>query len=286
MYYSTSQKVLVSVRRVFSFLLLLLFLSVNAFQSEAAKKPPVKVTSEDLRSVGYERQKAGDLNGALYYYLKAASLDPHQAKILNDLGVVYEEMNFPKRAEAMYREALSVDPNYLPTIMNLAYFCQKKGDMVGFIELLRRRVEAGDPKDVWTQKARQELAQAYEQFPQYKQPLVDAQRKEVEDILNEKARAQRESDLKKEFSKAEVFYEEGVKLFKTKQYKEALAQFDLALEIVPSNVKYAQARKTVLKEITREQVNKDFTEAMEHYDMGDPASAKAKIRKMLTRIPE
>ncbi len=284
MYYSISQNILENIRRVFVFFLLLLFLSFQADQSEASKNarnPPF----EELRMLGYSRQQDGDLDGALALYLRAAALDP-QPNVLNDLGVIYEQLGFPDRAQAMYEEALATDLKYLPAIMNLAYLSEKKGDIARFIELLRRRIAAGDPDDEWTQKAREELVGVYERFPEFKQKLVDEQRAELENTLNEQARINRENELKSRMSEAEKYFERGVKLFKTRKYPEAIQQFDQAIDIVPSNEKYARARDTAVKEYRRQQVQNDFSEAMQHFDMGDEASAQEKIRSMLTHFPE
>ena len=49
------------------------------------------------------------------------------AVLLNDMGVLYEEIDFYNRAENHYLKAIQLDNKYLPPYINLAYLYQRLG---------------------------------------------------------------------------------------------------------------------------------------------------------------
>ncbi len=285
MYYSTPNKKMSILKVRNCFFLLFCSFSVATFHSNVfaeAQKP----TFEELRMLGFTKQEEGNLDEALAYYLQASNLDPKKVNVLNDIGVIYEQMGLIDRAELMYQQAVALDPNYLPPLMNLASLYEKKGDTAKAIEYLKKRIDAGAPDDIWTQKARQRLAEIYNQFPEFKKRLVDEQKGDLEREIAEQRKAEKIAQLKNQLAKAEGHYEEGMKKLEQKKFAEAAEDFEQALSITPSNTRYAQARTMALKEDTKRKIQNHFNAAMDYWDHNDNARASDEIQKILTLIPD
>src|SRR3989338_1140758 len=56
----------------------------------------------EYRQKGYEAQAAGLLQEALNFYQKAIQINPYQAPVYNDLGVVYEMLGEGAAAKEAY----------------------------------------------------------------------------------------------------------------------------------------------------------------------------------------
>jgi tetratricopeptide (TPR) repeat protein len=80
---------------------------------------------------GVGAQKTGNLDTALVSYQKAmvVGLDASNYRkfIYNNVGVIYSEKGQMEQAEAMFLEALKLDPEYKPTNFNLAVMYMKQG---------------------------------------------------------------------------------------------------------------------------------------------------------------
>jgi Flp pilus assembly protein TadD len=59
---------------------------------------------------GWLLHQAGDLPAAQARLQQALQLDPHEARALTELGLIYESMQRPDRALALYERALEADP--------------------------------------------------------------------------------------------------------------------------------------------------------------------------------
>ena len=81
-----------------SILVLLIFISCIAFHT-IVFADITQQTAEEYRALGYAEQQEGNLNEALSYYTKAISLGLQNSVILNDMGVLYEEIDLYPRAE-------------------------------------------------------------------------------------------------------------------------------------------------------------------------------------------
>ncbi len=70
-------------------------------------------------NLGILYQKAGDLDKAERFYLKAVELKPDNAIVFNRLGMLYRELGKFKKAAAFYNEALDVKADYAEVYMNM-----------------------------------------------------------------------------------------------------------------------------------------------------------------------
>ena len=117
----------------------------------------IQEQAELYRNQGLAFQNSGDLDSALKFYQKAVELNPGYAVVYNDLGVIYEAQGDPDRAEESYLKSLSVDPNYVSAYSNLALLYEDKRDLTKAAYYWQKRVELGNPDDLWTFKAQQRL---------------------------------------------------------------------------------------------------------------------------------
>jgi len=113
--------------------------------------------AEAYRAEGYKAQELGDIDKAISWYQKAASLDPQYAAPHNDMGILFEAKGWLDRAETEYKNALSIDPDYANAHSNLAILYERKGELEKAAFHWMRRYKLGKPRDPWTQEARQRL---------------------------------------------------------------------------------------------------------------------------------
>jgi len=80
---------------------------------------------------GVQYQKTGAFDSALVSYQKAMVIGLEVANyrkfIFNNVGTIYANKNEMDQAEAMFLEALKLDPDYKPANFNLAVLYMKQG---------------------------------------------------------------------------------------------------------------------------------------------------------------
>ncbi|MDD4941319.1 MAG: tetratricopeptide repeat protein, partial [Candidatus Omnitrophica bacterium] len=80
---------------------------------------------------GIQLQKAGNFDAAIVSYQKAMVIGVdaanYRAFVYNNVGVIYAEKGEMDRAEAMFLEALKLDPDYKPANFNMAVLYMKQG---------------------------------------------------------------------------------------------------------------------------------------------------------------
>ena len=123
----------------------------------AANIKGLAADAEAYRTKGYEAQQRGDIDTAIEWYQKAASISPGYASPHNDLGILFETKGWLDRAEAEYEKALSMDPSYKEVHTNLALLYERKGELEKAAFHWMRRYKLGSPEDPWTQEARSRL---------------------------------------------------------------------------------------------------------------------------------
>ena len=86
----------------------------------------------------------GRIKEAVSWFKRAAQSDPFSDNVLNDLGLALSRLSRSREAEAAYRSALRVNPEFLPARFNLALLFYRGGRMDQAREELRR-VRNADP---------------------------------------------------------------------------------------------------------------------------------------------
>ena len=267
-----------SLRSLQSSSALLLFLSSITFQTYASADIQNE-TAESYRALGYAEQQKGNLNEALANYTKATALGLENPVVLNDMGVLYENIDMLARAEKYYLKALDLDPNYLPAYNNLAYLYQRMGKTDKAAEYFKRRYEMGNPDEPWAQKAKDELVLM---SPEY----ADWARSLEAETLNRKLVAKSRQEFQERIVRSQEHLANGERHFHKKEYEEAMNEFDLALQLTPDNPKVQEARDKTLLEIAKDSVRERSQDALKRLETGDTVSARHEIQRILTSIPD
>jgi tetratricopeptide (TPR) repeat protein len=199
--------------------------------------------------------------------------------LFNDMGVLYEAIDLNNRAEQYYLKAIQSDANYLPAYMNLAYLYQRLGRKEKAAWYFQKRCELGDPADPWAQKAKEELLVIKPEYLEWIQSLEA-------DSLNKQLVAQSRDEFYQQVKLGQEHYMKGENLFKQGKYKEAMKEYDLALNFTPENPKISDARKKVILAMAKESVKENSEQAIKRLEMGDTVSARHEIEKILTTIPK
>ena len=257
---------------------LLIFLSSITFQTHASADIQNE-TAENYRALGYAEQQKGNLNEALAYYTKATALGLENPVVLNDMGVLYENIDMLSRAEKFYLKALDLDPDYLPAYNNLAYLYQRMGKTDKAAEYFKRRYELGNPDDSWAQKAKEELVRMNPEYADWARSL------EAE-ALNRKLVAKSRQEFHERMVRSQEHLAKGERHFHNKEYDEAMTEYDLALQLTPDNPKVQEARDRTLLEIAKASVRERSQDALKRLETGDTISARHEIQRILTSIPD
>jgi Flp pilus assembly protein TadD len=257
---------------------LLLFISCITFHTFVSADFSDQV-AEKYRALGYAEQQKGNLDDALTHYIKATSLGVENAALLNDMGVLYEKIDLNTKAVHYYTKAIQIDSNYLPAYNNLAYLYQKLGRNEQAAFYFKKRYELGNTSDPWAQKAKDELVRIK---PEYR---TWARSVEAESLSNELA-AQQKDAFYKRVERSQQHYLKGEGLFEKGRFKEAMTEYNIAIELAPRNPKISDARKSAFIEITKEKIREQSEQAIKMLEAGDTVSARIEIQKMLTVIPK
>ncbi len=252
-----------------AFIALHLTIACIAFQTNTqASDDNSELTAEDYRVKGFIEQKKGNLNDALTYYDKALSMGLKNAMVLNDIGIVCEKIGVFLKAEYYYREAIELDPNYLPAYMNIAYLYIEKGFPEKATKYLKKRYELGRHGDFWTERAKEELIRLDPQnriwINRIEKKRIQASSRLLEKEILDKARYEFEEIVET----AETHYRDGYSYLKEGKFALAQVEFERALAITPDNPKVIDALATVYaKKGERLAEDGAFDEAIEAYDL-------------------
>lgn len=257
---------------------LLFFFSLITFQSNGFAGIKEQ-TAEEYRALGYAQQQKGNLNEALSLYTKATTLGLENAILLNDMGVLYEEIDFYARAEHYYLRSIQLDARYLPPYMNLAYLYQRLDRTDEALQYFKRRYELGAADDPWAQKAKEELIKLR---PEYKNWVASVEGEALNKQIVERSRR----EFYQTIEKSQEHYHRGQKFFEGGNYRGALQEYDRAIGLTPKNPKIIDARKQVMLEMAKVSVREQSKEAIRRLELGDTVSARHEIQKILTIIPE
>jgi tetratricopeptide (TPR) repeat protein len=249
------------------FSLLLLLISFTFQFNAFAGTDPKDTVMEEYRAKGYEEQQKGNLGNALTFYSKAVELGLTNAKVYNDLGVLYEQMGIRSKAEIYYLKAVETDPKYLPPYLNLGYLYKQTGNIKSAEKYFIKRYELSKPNDPWAQKAKEELLKISSSYEQW---FVDREAKQ----LNVELTQQAEQEFYDKVNRSNEYFKNGERLAKQEMYKEAVEEFDHALEFTPKSPKILAARDQARHELARRELEEQSNEAVRLIQQGDYTSAQ------------
>ena len=122
---------------------------------------PMRRMAREYRRQGAAAQGGGNYQAAMSFYQRAVYADPLYATAYNDLGIVAEALGQVDAAEEAYNMAIMVDPGYLGAYFNLASLYQGQRKLEQAATFWEKRIDLGDPKDPWTERATERLNDVY-----------------------------------------------------------------------------------------------------------------------------
>ena len=284
-YYSNAREV--APIKVFLRILAIVFF---LFFSQAPLSADTKHENlEEYRSKGLAAQQQGLFQDAAAYYEKALSLDEERADICNDLGIVYEHLGDPYQARNYYLKAIDLDEKYLPGYLNLAYFYKRQGDSAQAIEYFKKRIALGRPVDPWARRAVEELRLLSEASPESKEWLQKYESnvlaREVK-IAGKKLDGAQEKRYLADLAGSEKYVRRGEAYDKEEMYEEALAQYDIALSLTPSDPRILEYRRLVLLKLKEDKIDKVVNAALKEFSTRSLDSSNEGSRQMLAVTPD
>jgi len=257
----------------------LLFIPIVSFQTQSFAQDNIKEKlAEEYRVKGLDEQDKGNLNSALNYFNKAYSLGAQDSALLNDIGVIYEQIGLKKKAEEHYLKAIRNQKDYLPAYMNLAYLYQNSGNEQKAAEYFKLRYELSEVKDQWTEKAKNELIKIK---PEYRAWILNQEERKLHNEMLQRAQADFLNDLRmsaEHFKRGNIYYQRN-------SFQDALDQYNQALQLTPRNPKIVEAREKTYRQITKQNIKQYSKQAIEMLDAGDTRAANQELQKILTTIP-
>jgi tetratricopeptide (TPR) repeat protein len=128
------------MKRVTFLILFVLFVVVWPVRSQTPS------TAVDYFNRGAERQKAGDLDGAIANYNKAIEIDPRYAAAYNNRGGERQAKGDHDGAIADYTKAIEINPRFALAYYNRGDALKAKGDLEGTISDYNKYIEL-EPRD-------------------------------------------------------------------------------------------------------------------------------------------
>ena len=116
-------------------------LATRAFEAEAMRAPAERIL-DALKTTQHADIFAarGDTDAAIKEYRRALEQNPNDATVLNKLGICYQQLKQPGRAEDQYRQALRINPNYAEAWNNLGSLAHSSGNYKQAIKYYQRAV--------------------------------------------------------------------------------------------------------------------------------------------------
>ncbi len=229
-----------------------------------------KPKDQEYMDKGNQAYASGNRSEALGQYQNALMVNPRNIKALNLLGILYEEMGFPEKAEEKYLTAIKVDRHFLPPYLNLGFLYWNKGDQRQATYFFEERVRLGRSNDPWTVKAKNALKKIKEQndktIPvELPSPTPDNSErlKDVNEALDQfetpKTKVNAISSAKKITVTTELYgqeelqgqtqemdsqqlFNQGQQFVSQGNYQKAISAYDQALKLTPGNPQIIKAR--------------------------------------------
>lgn len=247
------------------------------------------------RLEGLSAQQKGDLDSAMELFKKAISVDPAYAVAHNDLGIIYEEKEWPERAESEYLEAIKIDPNYLPPYSNLAFLYESLQRVDEAIEYWRKRASLGLENDPWTIKAKENLKRLNATL---REPVVIDEETGLaleKKILRQAQDLSRTLAVKREMDHQQKQLEfsnkkfEGIELMNQGKFRPALDVFREARNINPTDQEINLLIEDAENKFIEKTVLQHVENGIEFFKNKDLSSARdqfKKVEKLLSTVLE
>jgi tetratricopeptide (TPR) repeat protein len=202
------------------------FASVNAAEKKEAEQYHVR---------GYDFQLQGDLRQAQFYYERALPMNPADAGLLNDMGLVYEGLGQVDLAEEYYLKAIAADMKCLAAYSNLGYLYAARGNYDLAVRYFEDRVRYGRPADPRTLQAQEQLSALTGSTSIQRKKIAALEEKQ---LINDVMLQKRETVPLKSRDKsvnAAVEYQRGIVFFEARRFEAARSAFEDCLRDDPGH---------------------------------------------------
>ena len=248
----------------------------------------IQKTAQEYRLKGYQAQEKGNIAEAVSYYSKAIGLGTglEDAMAYNDLGVLYERIDSDAKAEQCYLVAIEMDASYLPAYMNLGYLYKDNNRLEKAFEFFKRRFHLGDPEDVWTQKAREELLILQPEYQKTLDALASQKLKEEAQKLSDELLEKAHDDFIVRVEHANGLYRKGQESLAKGDYFQAVEELEAALKITPDNPKITKSLEEAKNKKIKFIINERLEQAKKLVEQGNFSAAQDKILEVFPIMPK
>lgn len=114
----------------------------DALASFEAVVKAVRHSARGYAGLGFIRLQLGDVDGAIESCLRGLAIDPAKADLENTLGAAYVSKGLTDKAEARFKKALRLNPQYEQAYLNLADLYAKNRRLEEAADLCRRGLKS------------------------------------------------------------------------------------------------------------------------------------------------
>mgnify|MGYP000935356939 FL=1 len=149
----------------------------------AAREPgPVEVKPDrekddpqTLYAQALKHHRQGDLRKAKELYKKVIRLEPRNIEALNNLGVVYMNLNVHQWAIIRLHDALKIKPNYADALYNLACIYAREHDAAKSVGYLKKAIGCNPDVRKWVKEDKD--LQALADLPEFRKLMENNEKR-------------------------------------------------------------------------------------------------------------
>lgn len=190
----------------------------------------------EYRSRGLQAQNNGRIKEALFYYQQASALLPDDASLKNDVALMQDNLGQNEEAQENYRQALALDPQYLPVYFNMGRFYAKQGLYPLAAKYLKERISRGSADDPFTLQAQEELETVYNAVPALQAEHLSRQAMVLTDMITEGKKRLQKRVGKDTTTSFEAAYQQGIAAFVDKRFDDAVEALETAVVLNPRSI--------------------------------------------------
>ena len=138
-------------------------------KAERPKSATEFIDSKILFEQALKNQKEGNLPEAKKLYKQVIKMEPRNIRALNNLGVVYMDLNVHKWAIIRLNDALDIKPDYADAHYNLACIYAQKNDLSQSLFYLKNAVAYNPEARKWAQNDND--FKVFAELPEFKKLL-------------------------------------------------------------------------------------------------------------------
>jgi len=88
----------------------------------------VSLTIDEIFNLAIKNHQEGTLDVAQEFYNQVLKINPNHSTALNNLGVIFQQLEEPQKAKECYEKAIAINPNYVNAHNNLGAIFKELGE--------------------------------------------------------------------------------------------------------------------------------------------------------------